>query len=139
MPFRLVPAPARHFPQLDLHRNGVVPQRRRTADSDPSRHGEGTHCRWRSGTPRNRRGSVRLHARLFDGVQPATLVVESQWPNSRFVDGIGINTRAPSLDSPMVERLTTIPPCGWRRIARQATSREAAGGENAKPAPRECV
>jgi anaerobic selenocysteine-containing dehydrogenase len=40
----------------------------------------------------NRRGSVRLHARLFDGVQPATLVVESQWPNTSFVDGIGINT-----------------------------------------------
>ena len=39
----------------------------------------------------NRRGSVRLHARLFDGVQPATLVVESQWPNASFVDGIGIN------------------------------------------------
>ena len=34
---------------------------------------------------------ARLHARLFDGVQPTTLVVESQWPNECFVDGIGIN------------------------------------------------
>ena len=25
-------------------------------------------------------------------MQPATLVVESQWPNTSFVDGIGINT-----------------------------------------------
>ena len=39
----------------------------------------------------NRRGMIRLHARLFDGVQPTTLVVESQWPNASFVDGIGIN------------------------------------------------
>lgn len=32
-----------------------------------------------------------MHARVFDGVQPTTLVVESQWPSASFVDGIGIN------------------------------------------------
>lgn len=94
MPFRLVPAPARHFlnstftetessrsagerPTVLIHPDAA--RASGVADGDLVRLG-------------NRRGSVRLHARLFDGVQPATLVVESQWPNTSFVDGIGINT-----------------------------------------------
>ena len=39
----------------------------------------------------NRRGALRLHARAFEGLQEGTVVVESQWPNECFVDGIGIN------------------------------------------------
>jgi anaerobic selenocysteine-containing dehydrogenase len=39
----------------------------------------------------NTRGSVRLHARLFDGVQRGVLISEGIWPNAAFVDGEGIN------------------------------------------------
>jgi anaerobic selenocysteine-containing dehydrogenase len=40
----------------------------------------------------NRRGVVRLHARLFNGVRRGVLIAESVWPNSAYVDGRGINT-----------------------------------------------
>ena len=39
----------------------------------------------------NALGSVALHARPADGLQPDTVVVESQWPNAAFIEGIGIN------------------------------------------------
>lgn len=40
----------------------------------------------------NRRGTVKLHARLFDGVQRGVVIVESIWPHAAFEEGIGINT-----------------------------------------------
>ncbi len=40
----------------------------------------------------NRRGQVRLHARLFEGVRRGVLIAESIWPNSAYPDGRGINT-----------------------------------------------
>jgi anaerobic selenocysteine-containing dehydrogenase len=40
----------------------------------------------------NRRGTVKLHARLFDGVRRGVLIAESIWPNSAYADGRGINT-----------------------------------------------
>jgi len=40
----------------------------------------------------NRRGEVRLHARLFAGVRRGVLISEGVWPNNAFVDGRGINT-----------------------------------------------
>jgi len=40
----------------------------------------------------NRRGQVRLHARLFEGVRRGVLIAESIWPNSAYADGRGINT-----------------------------------------------
>jgi len=40
----------------------------------------------------NARGSVRLHARLFDGVRRGVLIAESIWPNKAYADGRGINT-----------------------------------------------
>jgi len=40
----------------------------------------------------NRRGEVRLHARLFDGVRRGVLIAESLWPNSAYPDGRGINS-----------------------------------------------
>ncbi len=93
MPFRLVPAPARNF----LNSTFTETESSQTAEKRPTvlvhpqaaakldvRDGDLVKLG-------NGRGSVRLHARLFDGVQPTTLVVESQWPNECFVDGIGIN------------------------------------------------
>jgi anaerobic selenocysteine-containing dehydrogenase len=40
----------------------------------------------------NRRGQVRLHARLFEGVRRGVLIAESVWPNHAYSDGRGINT-----------------------------------------------
>jgi len=40
----------------------------------------------------NRRGKVRLHARLFAGVRRGVLIAESLWPNKAYADGRGINT-----------------------------------------------
>jgi anaerobic selenocysteine-containing dehydrogenase len=40
----------------------------------------------------NKRGAVRLHARLFDGVRRGVLIAESIWPNKAYADGRGINT-----------------------------------------------
>jgi anaerobic selenocysteine-containing dehydrogenase len=40
----------------------------------------------------NKRGEVRLHAKLFEGVRRGVLIAESLWPNSAFADGRGINT-----------------------------------------------
>lgn len=40
----------------------------------------------------NRRGEVRLHAKVFDGVRRGVLIAESIHPNSAYEDGNGINT-----------------------------------------------
>ncbi len=40
----------------------------------------------------NRRGTVQIHAKLFDGVRRGVLIAESLWPNSAYADGRGINT-----------------------------------------------
>ncbi len=40
----------------------------------------------------NRRGEVRLNARLFSGVCRGVLIAESIWPNAAYADGCGINT-----------------------------------------------
>jgi anaerobic selenocysteine-containing dehydrogenase len=40
----------------------------------------------------NKRGQVRLYAKLFDGVRYGVLIAESIWPNSAYADGRGINT-----------------------------------------------
>jgi anaerobic selenocysteine-containing dehydrogenase len=39
----------------------------------------------------NMRGRVRLHARLFDGVQRGVLISEGIWPNAAFIGREGIN------------------------------------------------
>ena len=40
----------------------------------------------------NRRGEVRLHAKLFDGVRRGVLIAESIWPNAAYADSCGINS-----------------------------------------------
>jgi len=40
----------------------------------------------------NKRGQVRIHARVFDGVRRGVLIAESIWPNDAYPDGKGINT-----------------------------------------------
>ena len=40
----------------------------------------------------NHRGSVLLHAKLFEGLRPGVVVAESIWPNDAYLEGRGINT-----------------------------------------------
>ncbi len=40
----------------------------------------------------NRRGEVRLHAKIWDGVRRGVVIAESIFPNSAYEDGRGINT-----------------------------------------------
>ena len=47
----------------------------------------------------NARGSVRLHAVLFDGVKRGVLIAEGIWPNAAHLDGEGINVLT-GADSP---------------------------------------
>ncbi|MDR2111708.1 MAG: molybdopterin oxidoreductase family protein [Candidatus Accumulibacter sp.] len=94
MPFRLVSAPARHFlnssfTETASSRAGQGKRPTVLVHPGPAKSlglGDGDLARLG-----NRRGSVRLHARITDRVPPETLVVEGQWPNACFVDGIGIN------------------------------------------------
>jgi anaerobic selenocysteine-containing dehydrogenase len=39
----------------------------------------------------NRRGTIVVHARAFDGLQRGVIVVEGIWPNHAFEEGIGVN------------------------------------------------
>jgi len=100
-PFRLVTAPARTYlntsftetpgsqkregrPEVMIHPDAAAPLGIAAGD------------RVRLG---NNRGEVVVHARLFDGVQPGTLIVESVHPSEAFEGGIGINALT-SADSP---------------------------------------
>jgi anaerobic selenocysteine-containing dehydrogenase len=92
-PFRLVAAPARQF--LNTSFTETASSRRREGrptalihPGDAARLGIAEGGRVRLG---NALGEVIVHARLFDGLQPGVVVVESIWPHADFEGGIGIN------------------------------------------------
>ena len=93
MPFRLVTAPARHF--LNSSFTETPTSRRRESRPTVMIHSnDATVLGITQGGPvelSNSRGRVRLHAEIFDGLQPGVLVAESIWPNAAFEGGIGIN------------------------------------------------
>ena len=93
MPFQLATSPARNFLNSSFTetRSSVKREGRPTVllhPSDASRAGVTEGARVRLG---NTRGTVVVHARLFDGVREGVLVVEGIWPNASFEEGIGIN------------------------------------------------
>jgi len=93
-PFRLVAAPARQFLNSTFTETlgSLAREGRPTAmvhPADCARLGVVEGDRLRLG---NRRGSIVVHARPFDGLQPGVVVVESIWPNAAFEEGSGINT-----------------------------------------------
>jgi anaerobic selenocysteine-containing dehydrogenase len=92
-PFRLVAAPARQFLNSSFTETpgSIAREGRPTAmihPADCTRLGIADGDRVRLGS---RRGSVVVHVRPFDGLQPGVVVVESIWPNDAFEEGIGIN------------------------------------------------
>jgi anaerobic selenocysteine-containing dehydrogenase len=93
LPFRLVAAPARQFLNTSFTETPTARKRegRPTVLIHPeaaAAHGIAEGARVRLG---NARGEVVVHARLFDGLQPGVVVVESIWPADAFEGGVGIN------------------------------------------------
>jgi anaerobic selenocysteine-containing dehydrogenase len=93
-PFRLATSPARNFLNSTFNETptSLRNERRPTLmihpdDAAPLGVAEGSKV-----VVGNRRGEVRLHARLFDGVRRGVVIAESIWPNDAYEDGRGINT-----------------------------------------------
>jgi anaerobic selenocysteine-containing dehydrogenase len=92
-PFRLVAAPARQFLNTTFTENATGRKRenRPTAllhPDDAARLGVAEGERVRLG---NGLGEVVVHAKLFDGLQPGVVIVESIWTHDAFENGVGIN------------------------------------------------
>ena len=92
-PFRLVTAPARQFLNTSFTESATGRRREGRPSvlihpEDAARLGVEEGGRVRLG---NALGEVVVHARLFDGLQPGVLVVESIWPGAYFEGGAGIN------------------------------------------------
>jgi anaerobic selenocysteine-containing dehydrogenase len=92
-PFRLVTAPARQYLNTTFTETptSVAREARPTLLIHPTAAawlGIDDGARARVG---NAQGEVVLHARLFDGLQPGVVVVESIWPSAAFQNGVGIN------------------------------------------------
>ncbi len=92
-PFRLVTAPAHNYLNSSFTETptGQKKEERPRAllhPDDAGRIGAEDGCRLRLG---NDHGEIVVHAKLFDGLQPGVVVVESIWPNSAFEGGVGIN------------------------------------------------
>jgi anaerobic selenocysteine-containing dehydrogenase len=93
-PFRLATSPARGFLNSTFNETPTsLAQEKRPSvlihpdDAKATGIGEGDYV-----VLGNKRGQVRLHAKMFDGVRRGVLIAESIWPNSAYADGCGINT-----------------------------------------------
>jgi anaerobic selenocysteine-containing dehydrogenase len=92
-PFRLVPAPSRSFLNTSFNNtpSSLAREGRPTAMIHPAALaalGLADGDRVRIG---NEQGSLVVHARAFDGMQPRVVIAEGLWPNHAFEEGIGIN------------------------------------------------
>jgi len=93
-PFRLATSPARGFLNSTFNETptSLAQEKRPNVmmhPDDAKAHGIGDGDDVVLG---NKRGEVRLHVRLFDGIRRGVLIAESIWPNSAYADGCGINT-----------------------------------------------
>jgi anaerobic selenocysteine-containing dehydrogenase len=93
-PFRLVTAPARSFlnstfieTRSSVMREGRPTVKIRPDDAEKLAIADGDKV-----ILGNHRGSVILHAELFNGLKPSVLVAEGVWPNDAHEGGRGINT-----------------------------------------------
>ena len=92
-PFRLATSPARTFLNSTFSETKGSREREGRPDvmihpADAEAAGVATGDIVRLG---NRRGDLRLHARVTDEVRPGVLVAEGIWPNDAHLDGEGIN------------------------------------------------
>ena len=92
-PFRLVTAPARTFLNSTFNETPTSLKREGRPDvrihpDDAAELGIIEGARVEMG---NERGAIKLHVRLFDGINRGVVVSESIWPNDSFEGGKGIN------------------------------------------------
>jgi len=92
-PFRLATSPARNFlnssfteTKTSIQKEGRPEVLVNPADAEAKGIESGDIV-----TLGNRRGSVRLHAKVSDTVKPGLLIAEGIWPNKKHLDGEGIN------------------------------------------------
>ncbi len=100
-PFRLATSPARSFLNSTFSETASARKREGRPEvlihpDDAAGLGVASGDRVRLG---NARGSVVVHAKVFEGVQRGVLVCEGVWPNACFIEGRGINTLT-GADSP---------------------------------------
>ena len=100
-PFRLATSPARSFLNSTFSETASARKREGRPEvlihpDDAAGLGVASGDRVRLG---NARGSVVVHAKVFEGVQRGVLVCEGVWPNASFIEGRGINTLT-GADSP---------------------------------------
>jgi len=122
-PFRLVAAPARQFLNTSFTETPTARRRegRPTAlihPEDAARLGIVEGGRVRLG---NARGAVTVHARLFDGLQPGVVVVESIWPNADFAEQVGINALISDDPAPPVGGAVFHDTAVWMEAATEPT------------------
>ena len=92
-PFRLVAAPARQF----LNTSFTETKTSQRAENRPTlllRADDAAGLGIANGSlvrVGNQLADILLHARIFDGMQPGVVVIESIWPNHAFVEGLGVN------------------------------------------------
>jgi anaerobic selenocysteine-containing dehydrogenase len=93
-PFRLATSPARGFLNSTFNETptSLAQEQRPTVmihpdDAEASSIADGDYV-----VLGNKRGQVRLHAKVYRGVRRGVLIAESIWPNSAYADGCGINT-----------------------------------------------
>jgi len=92
-PFRLVAAPARQF----LNTSFTETETSRAAEKQPTllmRSDDAAGLDITDGAIvriGNRLADLLIRVKLFDGMQPGVVVVESIWPNAAFIEGMGIN------------------------------------------------
>ncbi len=93
-PFRLATSPARGFLNSTFNETptSLASEKRPTLMIHPDDAAEQGIADGDEVVLGNRRGEVRLHAKVFDGVRRGVLIAESIWPNSAYPDGKGINT-----------------------------------------------
>lgn len=93
-PFRLATSPARGFLNTTFNETptSIANEKRPTVMIHPDDAAEQGLADGDEVVLGNRRGEVRLHAKMFDGVRRGVLIAESIWPNAAYVDGKGINT-----------------------------------------------
>jgi anaerobic selenocysteine-containing dehydrogenase len=89
----LVAAPARQFLNTSFTETSTsqTAEQRPTlllCSDDAARLGVTDGVRVRVG---NRLANILLHARLFDGMLPGVVIIESIWPNAAFIEGLGVN------------------------------------------------
>lgn len=92
-PFRMSTSPARNFLNSSFTETPTSKKRenRPTVKIGPADAGKLGIADGQLVRLSNERGTVRLHAEVFDGLRPGVIIVESVWPNAAFVDGLGIN------------------------------------------------